>query len=257
MPESPAPIVIARDRFLGVGTITADPLVGALLVRAGFHASSHTEQELGLLDADPGRRYYNLPHCGRSEEIRAASHAAEMLRAARFQVDLDPPLYVGPTTTVTDPHGLQFAGAAILDATDLVAGADNLPAVCDALALVLDEYDGALARLTEFFEVAAEKAHAVGAPLQDFARDFEAAAQLNTQLWERLAEAADATRPTEPTPHDLPPSTAMLAARHSAAVRARAAGAPAVTREPVPLSANHRIAAPLPRPNPTALGGRR
>lgn len=163
----------------------------------------------------------------------------------------------GEPALSTDPRGLNFVGAAVLDATDMLAAADTLLTVCDALAQVLDENDGALVRIAEFFTVAAEKARTVGDPMSTLAHEFDVAAELTGQLWERMADVADATRPVVQPVLDRPPSAAMRTAQAQATVRARAAGAPAVVREPTPKSANHPAPAQLMRPAPTSLGAHR
>lgn len=248
-------IAITHDHLLGVEARTTDPLAAALLRHAGFRPAFTDTEQTAL--PEELRGLHSLPYDLAGYDLhRAAIAAAEMLRAARFRVDLDPDLYVGPSTTLTDPAGTKFVGAAVLDATDLLAAATDPPAACRPLDQVLDPDDGALARIAEFFDVAADKARSAGEPLSALAHDLDVAADLALQMCERMEKAAEAVRPVEPNPAPRP-DAATTEARTQAAARARAAGAPALQREPVQRSANHRIAAPLPRPSSAPLGGRR
>ncbi|UGQ10930.1 hypothetical protein LO772_29615 [Yinghuangia sp. ASG 101] len=251
----PITIAITYDSLLGAEARTTDPLAGALLAHASFRKVFDDEDEAPL--PEHMRGLHSLPYTTSSHDLcRAVSHAAEMLRAARFHVDLDPDLYVGPTTTFTDPQGIKFVGAAVLDAVDLVAAADDIVSTSRAIDQILDRNDGALVRLVEFFKVAADKARVAGESLPPaLSTDLDAAAALTEQLCERLAETAVEIRLSAEPPavqrQQQRSTVGVDTARSQAAARARAAGSSSVQSQPRPGAANHRIAAPLTRPDVT------
>ncbi|MFE4357868.1 MULTISPECIES: hypothetical protein [Streptomycetaceae] len=121
-----------------VATGTSDDLSATLLRHAGFKQ----------IDDWHGRRH-RLPTTTPNHEAAAcATHAAEMLRAARYKVDLDPRLDVQPLAT---------AGQQILDLSDELRGSTDFAELAGVLDRLLDPDDGMLVRLQEALETASEQ----------------------------------------------------------------------------------------------------
>ncbi|WP_198358185.1 hypothetical protein [Streptomyces fildesensis] len=144
----PAPfITIAIEPSGSVSAKGAtDDLSATLLKHAGFQQIKDWH----------GRRHRLPTTTPQADRSAIASHAAEMLQAARYSVDLDPDLDTSRLTTPTDPHGLRVAGGKVLRLTDRIKGAANPAVAAHAVDHLLDPTDGVLIRLHEAFEAAAE-----------------------------------------------------------------------------------------------------
>ncbi|WP_198533780.1 hypothetical protein [Streptomyces odonnellii] len=92
------------------GSVTAkgasDGLSAALLTHAGFRQ----------IEDWYGRRHRLPTTTAPVDRTAIAFHAAEMLRAARYEVALDPALDTGQLISPTDPYGTYVAGAHVLQA---------------------------------------------------------------------------------------------------------------------------------------------
>ena len=126
---------------------SSDDLSASLLKHAGFRQ----------IEDWHGRRHRLPTTTARTDRASIATHAAEMLRAARYDVDLDPELDSGRLATPTDPHGLSTAGQQILRLTDQIRGATSFAEAAEVLDQFLDPDDGVLTRLQEAMEVTAEQ----------------------------------------------------------------------------------------------------
>ena len=126
---------------------SSDDLSASLLRHAGFRQ----------IEDWHGRRHRLPTTTARTDRASIATHAAEMLRAARYDVDLDPELDSGRLATPTDPHGLSTAGQQILRLTDQIRGATSFAEAAEVLDQFLDPDDGVLTRLQEAMEVTAEQ----------------------------------------------------------------------------------------------------
>ncbi|UGQ10936.1 hypothetical protein LO772_29665 [Yinghuangia sp. ASG 101] len=184
--------------------------------------------------------WYSFP-ADDADMRRTASHAAEMLRAAGYRVQLDPRLYIGPSTTPSDPQGLKFVGAAVTDATGLLAAAHDAGQAERAVDHILDPTDGALARLHIFLEMAAQKYHdpAFRAPQLwgAFAQAADALAELTTELTDAVERSGRGTT-------DHYPLQEFDSARHNATARTRAAELPHHSPGPGATSAGQRGVGP-------------
>ncbi|MFE4826774.1 hypothetical protein [Streptomyces sp. NPDC056672] len=188
---SPRPdVVIARQQSGNVTAEGGDELAAALLQRAGFVVQT----------APRFAPWFRLPwDLGEERENQMASHAARMLTAVGYQVDLDPRLDTSAVTTPTDPRGTSMHGQRIRALTEQLKAADTYDTAASLTEEVLDPIDGVLARLGEFFDAAAEQANAAddedGLDLGD---RFTDAARRLTEISEDLHVASDRLRALGP-----------------------------------------------------------
>jgi len=182
---TPHDVVITRHPTGDVTAEGGDELAVTLLKRAGF-----------VIETTPLSFWYRLPwDMGEVRENQMASHAARMLTAAGYRVDLSPDLRVGALTTPSDPQGKRVQGQQILHLTDELNGAETYETAADLTQHILDPDDGVLVRLSEFFEAAAEQAKASETDTGwDLSYDFAEAAATLTSLGEDLRDAADQLR---------------------------------------------------------------
>jgi hypothetical protein len=171
--SAPSTVVITRRPSGSVAAYGGDSLADTLLDRAGFPNTADVYGSWRLLPA-------GMPH---HDQAAIASHAAEMLRAARYQVTLDEDLRAAGTTAHTGAHSLYQAGTEVLHLTDQIRAADNGTALEDALDLLLHPEHGALERVREALETASEQITDLDpetyglADRFGFAADFVTAAQ--------------------------------------------------------------------------------
>lgn len=203
----PEPLItIAIEPSGRVSAKGADALAATLLRRAGF---TEVNDWHGLRHRLP----LSTPT---DEQADVAIYAAQMLRAARYRVDLDP--------DINDPHGIYVAGGTVLGLTDQINAAATTVQTAEVLDQLLNPTDGVLIRLQEAMEAAAEKC-------TDFDSDFDngknfelsdrftAASELLTQIGHDLEGAAfdfHALDPTSPSPR--PSWQAQVATYYATAV---------------------------------------
>ncbi|TQE34209.1 hypothetical protein Sipo8835_15805 [Streptomyces ipomoeae] len=189
----PEPLItIAIEPSGRVSARGADALAATLLRRAGF-----TE-----INDWHGLRH-RMPLASSSDErVAVAGYAAQMLRAARYRVDIDPQLDPDPpqAPTPTDPLGRYAVGRAVLDLTDQVNAATTAGQAADVLDQILDPADGVLIRCQEVLEAAAEKCNDFDEDGNSFELSdrFTAAAEQLTQIGHDLDSAAFGFRALEP-----------------------------------------------------------
>lgn len=87
------------------------------------------------------------------EQAAIASHAAEMLNAARYAVDLDPAL----NTARPSASAARVIGDHLLDLTDQIRGATSGAELSELLGQLLHPEHGALEHLREALEAAGEQ----------------------------------------------------------------------------------------------------
>ncbi|MCX5535206.1 hypothetical protein OG785_32220 [Streptomyces sp. NBC_00006] len=190
MPTSPT-VTITREDDGNVIAKGGDALANALLTRAGFIY----EQSI--------RTFWYRLHwdTGKQRENQRASHAARMLTAVGYRVEISPDLVVGAVTTPSDPQSNRVYGHQLLTLTDQLNGANSSAAAAGITEHVLDPHDGVLVRLGEFFEAAAEKAKETGTDEGwDLSDDFTEAAATLTSLGEDLHVATDRLRALDRPP---------------------------------------------------------
>ncbi|WP_411573542.1 hypothetical protein [Streptomyces fradiae] len=232
---TPPDVVITRHPTGNVIAEGGDELANTLLKRAGF-----------VIETTPRSFWYRLPwDMGEARENQMASHAARMLTAVGYRVDLGPDLQVGPLTTPFDPRGERVHGHQVLRLTDELNGAETYETAASLTDHVLDPNDGVLVRLSEFFEAAAEQARASGTDAGwDLSYDFAEAAAALTSLGEDLHDAADQLRALDQSAK--PSWQARVANYYATAPVAQRTGTAAVTPE-APAAAPP----PASRPNRT------
>ncbi|PZT74122.1 MULTISPECIES: hypothetical protein [unclassified Streptomyces] len=189
---TPPDVVITRHPTGNVIAEGGDELATTLLKRAGF-----------VIETTPRSFWYRLPwDMGEARENQMASHAARMLTAVGYRVELGPDLHAGPLTTPSDPRGTRVHGHQILRLTDELNSAETCATAASLTDHVLDPNDGVLVRLSEFFEAAAEQAKASETDAGwDLSYDFAEAAATLTSLGEDLhdAQLRALDRPAKPS----------------------------------------------------------
>ncbi|MFE7623030.1 hypothetical protein [Streptomyces sp. NPDC057509] len=143
----PAPITISSEPS---GSVVAkgasDDLAAMLLKHAGFQQ----------IDDWHGRGHRLPTTTSAARRIAVASHAAEMLRAARYDVELAPFLDAAQANTTVRPLEYYAAGAALLQITDAFRAAEDGGGLRDAAEQLLHPEHGALERVREALEAASE-----------------------------------------------------------------------------------------------------
>ncbi|MER6132149.1 hypothetical protein [Streptomyces sp. NPDC001815] len=214
-------VVITREPTGNVTAEGGDELATTLLKRAGF-----------VIQTTPRSFWYRLPwDMGDERENQMASHAARMLAAVGYQVELDPGLDVTRVATPTDPLGTRVYGQQILSLTDQLNGAETYAGAADLVEHVVDPDDGVLVRLGEFFEAAAVHANVADiADGWDLSYLFEDAASTLTSLGDDLRRAGSRMRALGP-----PQKRSWqvgVANYYATAPSPRTAAAPAASEEP-------------------------
>lgn len=188
MPTTPD-VVITRELDGNVIAEGGDALATTLLKRAGF-----------VIETTPRSFWYRLPwDMGEARENQMASHAARMLTAVGYHVDLDPGLDITRVTTPTDPAGNRVVGHSVLTLVDQLNGATAYETAADIVNEVLDPDDGVLERLGDFFEAAAVQSNAADTEAGwELAHCFEDAAATVRDLGTDLHGTADRMRDLGP-----------------------------------------------------------
>ncbi|MFF3689949.1 hypothetical protein [Streptomyces sp. NPDC002187] len=183
-------VVITREPTGNVTAEGGDELAVTLLKRAGF-----------VIETTPRSFWYRLPwDMGEERENKMASHAARMLTAVGYHVNLDPGLGVTRVTTPTDPAGDRAIGHSVLTLVDHLNGAATYGAAAEVVDEVLDPDDGVLVRLGDFFEAAAAQANAADTQGGwDLSYVFEDAAATVRELGTDLHAASDRMRDLGPS----------------------------------------------------------
>ncbi|MGJ5804953.1 hypothetical protein ACSCB1_38530 [Streptomyces europaeiscabiei] len=161
LPLAPCPTPLAQESHVPAPYVTiniepsgsvsargaSDDLSATLLKHAGFQQ----------IEDWHGRRHRLPTTTPTADRAAIASHAAEMLRAARYSVDLDPDLDTSRLTTPANPLGLYTAGAEVLRLTDQIRAAENGAGLAQAVDHLLHPEHGALERVREALEAAGEQ----------------------------------------------------------------------------------------------------
>ncbi|MDQ8704117.1 hypothetical protein RCO28_16710 [Streptomyces sp. LHD-70] len=145
----PAPSITITSEFSGsvVAKGATDDLSASLLKHAGFQQ----------IDDWHGRRHRLPTTTPVADKVAIATHAAEMLRAARYSVDLPSSLDMAQMSPPAHPLGPYAAGAELLQITDRIRSADNGADLQQAVDHLLHPEHGALERVREALEAAGEQ----------------------------------------------------------------------------------------------------
>ncbi|MCV2458237.1 hypothetical protein OEB94_02910 [Streptomyces sp. ICN988] len=145
----PARSITITSEFSGsvVAKGATDDLSAQLLRHAGFQQ----------IDDWHGRRHRLPTTTPLADKVAVATHAAEMLRAARYEVDLPPSLETARMSPSVHSLGLYAVGAELLKITDRIRAAENGAALQQAVEQLLHPEHGALERVREALEAAGEQ----------------------------------------------------------------------------------------------------
>ncbi|WP_435178148.1 hypothetical protein [Actinacidiphila sp. bgisy145] len=152
LPVSPQPTPPVPEKSMPITvTIAAEPS-GSVVARGGDSLAKSLLNHAGFAYANDwhGPRHRLPTSMGREEQAAVASHAAEMLRAARYAVELDPVLDTAPA----EPQSL---GGQVLAMTDQIRGAQSGAELADTLGPLLHAEHGVLERVREALEAAGEQ----------------------------------------------------------------------------------------------------
>ncbi|MGX9922951.1 hypothetical protein ACWIG4_24180 [Streptomyces sp. NPDC002248] len=202
-------ITITQQPTGAVVALGGDGLAHHLLERAGFkrHSDWHGLRHRLAAQMEPSLR------------DSTTAHAVDMLTAARYEVRFSPGL----------GERLHPLGDRIRDLSDAVRGAEDAVALGDHLRQLLDPEHGALVRVQEAVQAAAEQ-------VKDLAPEAY-------ELPDRLEGAADLLWSVSEDLKSVPAETASLGPARDVAVRAsqvqtsgRGAGEPALPPVPPPAA---------------------
>ncbi|MFE5395959.1 hypothetical protein ACFQ9U_15575 [Streptomyces sp. NPDC056568] len=129
-----------------------DDLSAQLLRHAGFKQ----------IDDWHGRRHRLPTTTPLADQVAIASHAAEMLRAARYDVTLPPSLDTARMSPPVHALGPYAAGAELLSITDQIRAAEDGASLQAAVDHLLHPEHGALERVREALEAAGEQVNDFG-----------------------------------------------------------------------------------------------
>ncbi|MYV68905.1 hypothetical protein GT043_23780 [Streptomyces sp. SID2131] len=177
----PAPSIIITSEFSGsvVAKGATDDLSAQLLKHAGFQQ----------IDDWHGRRHRLPTTMPVADKVAIASHAAEMLRAARYEVTLPPSLdtaRMSPPVPVLGPYA---AGAELLQITDRIRAAENGADLQRAVDHLLHPEHGALERVREALEAAGEHINGLDEEAYALADRFGFAAEFVSSAQSELVDS--------------------------------------------------------------------
>lgn len=160
LPTSPHPTPRAQETAVPAPPITISSEASGSVVAKGANddLSAMILKHAGFRQIEDwhGRRHRLPTTTAVDDRVAIASHAAEMLRAARYGVDLAPSLDVARMSTPANPLGPYAAGAALLQITDRIRSAENGADLRRAVDQLLHPEHGALERVREALEAASE-----------------------------------------------------------------------------------------------------
>ncbi|MFE7334775.1 hypothetical protein [Streptomyces griseus] len=175
-------------------TITAEPSGSVSAKGASDDLSATLLKHAGFQQIDDwyGRRH-RLPTTTTplADQVAIATHAAEMLRAARYGVDLDPTLDTTQAFASANPLGPYTAGAELLRLTDQIRSAENGADLKQALDHLLDPEHGTLERIREALEAAGEQITDLDVEAFQLADRFGFAADFVSSAMSELIDSDD------------------------------------------------------------------
>ncbi|AJF70137.1 hypothetical protein SVTN_33735 [Streptomyces vietnamensis] len=182
----PAPLITISSEASGsvVAKGANDDLSAMILKHAGFRQ----------IEDWHGRRHRLPTTTAVADRVAIASHAAEMLRAARYGVDLAPSLDVARMSTPANPLGPYAAGAALLQITDRIRSAENGADLRQAVDQLLHPEHGALERVREALEAASEHITDLDDEAYALADRFGFAAEFVSSAQSELVDSEDELR---------------------------------------------------------------
>ncbi|MGW9421739.1 hypothetical protein ACWGSU_10210 [Streptomyces koyangensis] len=234
-------------------TITAEPSGSVVAKGATDDLSASLLKHAGFRQIDDwhGRRHRLPTTTPLADKAAISTYAAEMLRAARYSVELPPSLDAAPVSTPADPFGPYAAGAAVAQITERIGAAENGAEFRRAVDHLLHPEYGVVECLREALEVAGDHVTDLDQDAYAVADQFVYAAEDVSSAHTGLLEADEALRRVGGQEH--PGLTASAPAPGSSVAQQVAlASSPAATRSAVPPTlggAASRAAPPVPKPN--------
>lgn len=252
LPTTPHPIPRAQETHVPAPsiTITTEPSGSVSAKGAGDDLSATLLKHAGFQQIEDwyGRRHRLPTTTPAADRAAIATHAAEMLRAARYRVGLDPSLDTARMTTPANPLGPYTAGAELLRLTDQIRSAENGEDLRRAVDHLLHPEHGALERVREALEAAGEQITDLDDEAYQIADRFGFAAEFVSSAQSELVDSDSELRrvgnsqqpqtetrthsPKLPDPRSaaLATSPAATKARSSSTLGAGAADASAAVR---------------------------
>ena len=192
---STAPHPISRTQETHVPapsvTITAEPSGSVSAKGAGDDLSAMLLKHAGFQQIEDwyGRRHRLPTTTPAAARAAIATHAAEMLRAARYGVDLDPSLDTARISTAPNPLGPYTAGAELLRLTDQIKSARNGADLLQSVDHLLHPEHGALERVREALEAAGEQITGLDDEAYQLADRFDVAAEFVSAAQSELVDS--------------------------------------------------------------------
>ncbi|MCX5340268.1 hypothetical protein [Streptomyces atratus] len=173
-------------------TITAEPSGSVSAKGASDNLSATLLKHAGFQQIEDwyGRRHRLPTTTPAADRAAIATHAAEMLRAARYGVDLDPSLDTARMATPANPLGPYTAGAELLRLTDQIRSAENGEDLRRAVDHLLHPEHGALERVREALEAAGEQITDLDDEAYQLADRFGFAAEFVSSAQSELVDSA-------------------------------------------------------------------
>ncbi|MFE9826705.1 hypothetical protein ACFYSH_32040 [Streptomyces sp. NPDC005791] len=177
----PARSITITSEFSGsvVAKGATDDLSAQLLKHAGFQQ----------IDDWHGRRHRLPTTTPIADKVAIATHAAEMLRAARYDVELPPSLDTARTSPPAHPLGPYTAGAELLQITDRIRAAQNGADLQHAVYHLLHPEHGALERVREALEAAGEQVNGLDEEAYALADRFAFASEFVSSAQSELVDS--------------------------------------------------------------------
>ncbi|WP_405848501.1 hypothetical protein [Streptomyces sp. NBC_01518] len=181
LPTTPHPIPHAQETHMPAPciTITAEPSGSVSAKGASDDLSATLLKHAGFQQIEDwyGRRHRLPTTTPTADRAAIATHAAEMLRAARYGVDLASSLDTARISTAANPLGPYTSGAELLRLTDQIRSAENGADLLQAVDHLLHPEHGALERVREALEAAGEQITDLDDEAYQLADRFDVAAE--------------------------------------------------------------------------------
>lgn len=213
----PTPITITSE-FSGsvVAKGAADDLSAQLLRHAGFKQ----------IDDWHGRRHRLPTTTPLADQVAITTHAAEMLRAARYEVVLPPSLGAARTSFPVHALGTYTAGAELLTITDRIRAAENGADLQKAVDHLLHPEHGALERVREALEAAGEQVNGLDHEAYALADRFGFASEFVSSAQSELIDSESEVRRVGSAAKMLGDGRGAALATSPAAAKAKVSSSP-------------------------------
>jgi gas vesicle protein len=183
----------------------------------------------------------------RDEQAAIASHAAQMLIAAKYTVRVDPALGTSLPAPGTDAHVGQSLDDRLLELTDRIRGARSGADLSEAAGLLLHPESGVLERVREALEAVGEQITDLDDEAYQLADRFAIASEFVTAAEGELLgvgrELAQIRTPqpyrAQPAAHKAATATSPAARRAGPSARSSTSAAP-----PAPAGASNQQSGP-------------